>query len=654
MNIRITHNWLLEYLDTKATPEEIQKYLSLCGPSVEHVDKIGDDFAYEIEVTSNRIDTASVVGIAREACAILNRFGIKAAFKSNSFKEPKLPRSPVPIEIIDRDHLCHRLLAVVMDNVTIKPSPKYVQDRLEAADIRSLNNVVDITNYVMTEIGHPTHVFDYDRIKTHKLIIRKAKNNEEITTLDEKKYKLSNQDIIIDDGTGRVIDLPGIMGTANSVVTPETKRILFFIESNDPIAIRRSSMKYGIRTMAATINEKAPDPETTKQAFLRGMELFEKLAGGRVSSKLIDVYPQPQKAKSVAIDMKDVSRVMGVDIEKKEVVQILVDLGFDSQSENGDSLTFTVPSFRYNDVSIKEDLIEEIARIHGYFNLPNNLQPMVYIKQPKELENLFLYESKIKYFLKHLGLHEVINYSMVSEDLLKKTGLHSLKHLILKNTISEEIKYLRTSLLPSLVKNMRDNEGKEALLKLFEIAKVYKPQEGKLPEEDYRLAIATSTDFQDLKGIIDALLLELNIENYKIDPTVDHIMLEKGWGNLRVGNDAWVEFGQLKRTFQMDNQLKNNIFLAEFNLQPFIKHAKQYSKYVLASPYATIKLDVTLVPTKSYLEFKKMAFESSELLTKLEFVNSYDNNITLRFYFSSSSKNITEQDAKVELQKIIQ
>ena len=183
MNIRITHRWLLEFLDTKATPQEIQKYLSLSGPSIERIEETpGGDFIYDIEITSNRVDTASVIGIAREAATILTRFGIPAKFKPLKVEEPTLETTALPIEIQDSG-LCTRVLGVVMDNVSVKPSEDYIVKRLEAAGIRSLNSLVDVTNYIMMEVGHPTHVFDYDRIASHKLIIRHAKDKEKIETL---------------------------------------------------------------------------------------------------------------------------------------------------------------------------------------------------------------------------------------------------------------------------------------------------------------------------------------------------------------------------------------------------------------------------------------------------------------------------------------
>jgi len=612
MNIKITYSWLLEYLDTKAYPHEIQKYLSLCGPSVETVNKIGDDYVFDIEITSNRVDTASVYGVAREAAVILNQFGVKAKLKPLSISKFQDSKN-LPLEIQDSSKLCKRILAVVLDNVEIKKSPSYVSQRLEAAGIRSLNNAVDITNYVMTEVGHPIHVFDYDRIATHKLIIRHAKENEEIITLDEKKYNLSNQDIVIDDGTGKVIDLPGIMGTENSVVVDKTKRVILFIESNDPVSIRKSSTRYGIRTVAASINEKNPDPELAKTTFLRGVDLFRQLTGARVASQIFDIYLTPYKEKKIPLDTQSIRHLIGIEIGDDKIKKILGDLGFKIYDHE-----VGVPSWRQFDINIKEDLVEEVARVYGYNKLPNNLQPVVYIKQPPEMEKLFKIQNKIKYLLKHLGLNEVMNYSMISKSMITESGLDVKNHLRLSNSISKDIEYLRSSLIPSLIKNLRDNTGKKDKIKLFEIAKVYLPRPNSLPEEPYKLGIIVNTDYFDLKGIIESILKELNIVDFQ---------------------------------FKISNN--DESFACEIDLKKLIDHYRPFPGYKPVNPYALIKLDKTFTLSKSltYAMLQKKAMQS-RLLQKIEIISLYKNKLSVRFFYQAADRNLTEKEALKELDKL--
>lgn len=654
MNIRITHSWLLEYLDTKADPYEIQKYLSLCGPSVERVDKLENgDYAYDIEITSNRVDTASVIGIAREAATILTRFGFPSTFRNPWPEEPETPETSLPLEITDDQECCRRILAVIMDNVHVTESDPVVKARLEAAGIRSLNNLVDVTNYVMVEIGHPTHVFDYDRVGTNRFVIRHAKKGERIVTLDGKNYSLSDSDIIIDDGTGRIIDLPGIMGTENSVVTKDTKRIIFFIESNDPVAIRASSMRYGIRTMAATINEKSPDINLARVALLRGIELFRKHAGARIASGIIDKYRNKPETTHIETSVGFINKRIGVELPQNQIVSILKQLE-SGVEEKGSNLSIDVPTFRSPDVGIPEDIVEEVARIYGYHNLPNALSPEAYVKQPPEMEELFVYQSRIKTFLKHLGLNEVLNYSMISKEMIENLGLDPDKHLHLANVMSEEIKYLRTSLLPSLVKNIKANEGRRDELKLFELAKVYEPRQNSLPDESYKLGIATNTSFHDLKGIVEALLSELHIESYSFGPGTHGVFAPNTSLNLSVNGISIGYAGKLKLAFAQNTGMKSDCFLAELDFMNLIKYRKAVAAYRPLHPYAVIKLDrtVELTSDAGYEALKRKAFATSKLLVKLEVVDTYNNKVTVRYYFSSPDRNITDTEAKKELETI--
>jgi phenylalanyl-tRNA synthetase beta chain len=630
MNIKITHNWLLEYLETDATPYEIQNYLSLCGPSIESVTQAGNDFVYDIEVISNRIDYASVIGIAREASAILPMFGKKTKLKKDYLTYDRSIDNNLDfkLEIIDPENLCPRKLAIVMD-VKIADSPKYIKERLENCGIRSLNNLIDVTNYVMLEVGHPAHVFDYDRVKTGKILIRKAKKGEKITTLDGKNYILNSEDVIFDDGTGRIIDLPGIMGLENSVVTERTKRIIFWIETNDPKSIRKTSMRLGIRTVAASINEKNPDTEAAKKTFLKGIELYQKIAKAKILSPLYDTNPKPEKQKILNINYEIFDKLIGIKIEKSLINKILNNLGF-IVGNDPRVVHITVPSFRTNDINIPEDLVEEVARIYGYNNIPSILQPPTYVDQPKNFEDIFLFQNKIKLLLKHLGLNEVINYSMVSKSMIEDGGLKIEDHLRLSNSISEDIEYLRISLLPSLYKDVKDNSGKKEVMRFFEIAKVYWPRKNDLPDEVYKIGIAANTDHFDLKGIIEAVYKELNID---------------------VGNKNFCSVPEIIE--------KDGIFMAEIDLQKLINNYHQIPKYKPINPYAVIKLDKTFdlranikfAPT-SFAQIKKIAFEKSKLLQKIEVVTLYQNKLTLRFYYSSSERNITEEEAKAELNKV--
>ncbi len=668
MNIKITYDWLLEYLETDADPYELQKYLSLSGPSIETVEKVGDDYVFDIEITSNRIDMASVFGVAQEAQAILPQFGKKAKLKFNPLQKytfDNLRAEPVPTHKLDvtieDPELCSRFTAMVISDVQIKPSSEIIKKRLELSDIRSLNNVIDISNYLMLSLGQPTHMFDFDQIKDQKMILRRSKKGEKMTTLDGKEFTLPGDDIIIEDGSGRIIDLCGIMGGENSSITEDTRNVLFFVQTYNKRYIRKTSMTTGQRTMAATYFEKGLDPERVETAFVYGIDLLLEATGGHAASELVDIYPHKREEKKVKVYLKDIHRVIGVTIDEKKVTAILEDLGFTVKRHENEELAYpdsvyfevTVPTYRTDDVDIKEDIIEEVARVYGYYNLPNNISPLIYIKQPHDMEMLFKTILKSKHYLKHIGLHEFINYSMVSEDLLKNLGMDPAKHLKLSNTISKEIEYMRRSLAVSLVKNIKDNQGKKDILKIFEIAKIYTPRKEDLPEEQYVLTIAVTTDFFDLKGIVEGLMRELNIYNYSYETKETDLLSQNTSTAIMSGDKQVGRIGMLKKEYAENMALSEDVYIAEIDFG-FIQN-----NYSITKPYkdpvttAIIKLDATIdMKERVYGELEKKAYDTSHLLQNIEIIDRYKDNLTIRFYFADPSKNITEEDAKKELEKI--
>jgi phenylalanyl-tRNA synthetase beta chain len=626
MNIKITYNWLLEYLDTDASPDQVREYLSLCGPSIESVEKVGDDYVFDIEIISNRIDYASVLGITQESLAILPMFGKKAKFKNNplteyqftELKRELVAKKELKIKIVN-PKLCQRFTAIIIENVNIEPSPKFISERLIACGIKSINNVIDISNYLMLALGQPVHVFDYDQIKDHTMIMRESKKGEKIVTLDEKEVTLPGGDIVMEDGSGRLIDLCGIMGGLNSAINDKTTNVVLFVQTYDKVRIRKTTMTTNIRTIAATFFEKGMDPQRVEPTLVYGVKLLKKYGQGKIASKLYDIYQSPKPNKILKIKFELFDKLIGVKIDHKKINDILINLGFIVEDDSH-TLSLVVPSFRTNDINIPEDIIEEVARVYGYQNVPSVLQSIVYIDQPKEMEDIFIFQNKIKLLLKHLGLNEVINYSMVSKDQLTDFGLKPKEHLRLANTLSKDIEYLRTCLAVSLLKNIKDNLGKKETLRLFEISKVYLPKKAELPNETYRIGIATNTNYSDLKGIIEAIYKELNISGLPV-PEINN---------------------------------RNGVFLSEIDFQTLINNCQLVPKYKPLHPYAIIKLDKTfeISPNKTYGTIAKLA-KQSKLLQKIEVITLYQNKLTLRFYYSSPNKNITEEEAKSELKKII-
>lgn len=592
MNITIAHSWLKEFLQTDAPPQKIADCLSLCGPSVEKLTKIKDDFSYEIEVTTNRVDCMSVLGIAREAGAILPQFGFSARLNHDIYQTPT-GSDPVgksfPLKISVDSKLCPRFTAVVIKNVTVQSSPKNIQNRLESSGIRSLNNVIDISNYLMRAYGQPIHVFDLDKIKS-KMVLRSSKPKETITTLDGKTHLLSGNDIVISDDHNRLIDLCGIMGGLNSSVDQQTKNVLLFIQTYNPVNIRRTSMNLAHRTEAAVIFEKSPDPELVLPVLLQGIQLFKKITNGEQGSKIIDIYPHPYKPKIVTAPLQLIKDRLGIDISQPEVDKILKSLGF---------INNLVPSWRAEDINIPEDLIEEVARVYGYHRLPSQIMATA-IPTNYPDENFHL-EHQIKLWLVGLGLNEIYTNSLVSQN---RPG-----QLKIKNALSTDWQYLRNSLIPSHTQSFP----------AFEIANTYLPRQQaghpRLPEEKLQLIISGVRDFPRLKGIIDVLSAKLH---YALSPAY-------------------------------------NSNAAVIDLSEVIKNARLYPRYQPISSHPPMLEDLTFtLPEKTYLGPVIDTIKSTHRLIKsVQLSKTHQQNYTFTITYQSMSKDLSAVDVAPIRQKIV-
>lgn len=596
MDIKISDNWLREFLKTKETVKKVGEQLALSGPSVEKITRVGKDSIYDIEITTNRVDCMSIIGIAREGYAILA--DAKFEFPKVSKVQNKSGKDLLHIKIDPK--LVKRVIAVVME-VENGVTPKWMKERLENAGMRSLNRVVDVTNYVMMETGHPTHVFDYDKIEGKQIIFRPADKNEEITTFDGKTYKLPGDDVVVDDGEGVIIDLPGIIGLKNSVVSKDTKRIVFFINSNDPHKIRKTSTRLGIRTNAAIIEEKGVDPELATLALWRGLELYRQIAKGKIMSKIYDIYPSPYKPQTIKVEHEFIERIIGISIEPKRILEILEKLGFKTKYDTKKSLfSAKVPSWRANDVTLAEDIVEEVARIYGYYNLPSVIMdgqlPAPVFDSP------FDFENKVKQILKSHGGVEVYTNSLVPKDFVGSDALR------LKNPLGEDTKYLRTSLKPSLINATYENLSEKEGFYLFEMANIYKPRKNDLPNEVRMVGIIFSNySYRKAKGIVEALYQELHInKDFKLEliPDTSFIYFEESSEFLRENYHEFAKF------------------------VPIPKYPAQIEDITLTFPAET-----------------KMG-EVLEVFERAELTDVYEDSYTFRVWYQDSEKTLTDEEVE--------
>lgn len=616
MNVLIPYSWLKDYIKTNAAAEDAAKVLSLHSFSVEKVSKVGDDEVLEVEVTPNRGDALSVIGVARELRAVLPRQGFKCEWVNKEIVAPKAEAKDKLDVVIKDKTLVPRFSAVVLENVQVGKSPKIIEERLEKVGIRALGNVIDVTNYMMIDKGQPMHAFDYDKISGHKMIVRESKAGEVVITLDDVVRKLPAGVIVIEDGDSRLIDLCGIMGAKNSEVDENTKKVLLFVQVYDPVRIRKASMSLGHRTEAALRFEKGIDFEGVVPALWEAAGMICEFSGARVSSDLIDIVNVDMKLKSVQVDYKKINEVAGIEIAPEIVDSTLSDLGFENMDggvpqRNGFIL---VPSWRYDDVGIVEDLAEEVVRLYGYYNLPGKL--LIGEIPVTEKDESFYWEDVARKFLKHVGFFECYTYSATKKE---KVYGEALK---ISNPLSEDILYLKTSLIPQLLEVADKNQGYADELKVFELASVYLSKKGDLPDQPVMLGLVTrGVDYVDLKGIVEALFDELGVKDYPEFEVVDN-----SGGKLGV----------------------------ELNFGELAKKATKSRAYTPLTSFNSIKEDLTFEIPEGvvYQQIEQAILETDPRIVKLNFKDIYKKALTFSIEYLDKQRQISSDDTQ-EIRKRI-
>lgn len=611
MNILVPDSWLREYLTTKATPKQIKEYLSLCGPSVERIHTQNGEVIYDVEITTNRPDAMSISGIAREASVILPQFGIAAEFIQNPYNVRPPKYSGSKKLTIKTDHALNpRWTSIVMTNVAVKQSPDWLVKKLESTGIRPINTIVDITNYLMRAYGQPAHAFDYDAIAGHTMKLRASRNGEKLTTLDGKTHTLPGGDIVIEDGKGNLIDLCGIMGAQNSSITDATTTIVLFLQTYEPIHIRKTSMRLAHRTEAASLFEKGIDSELVLPAIARGIKLIGDIAGGVVASPLYDRYPKPFVPYSVSAKRTKIDTYLGTVLPDKIIRSVLTALGFETKLTKTD-VTVRVPSWR-RDVAIDVDIIEEIARIYGYHRiesrLPEGQLPNVTTDQTLS------WEEEIKIRLRDWGYTELYTYSMLSQAQMDAFHLDKTKAYKLANPLSAEWLYMRPSLIPGVVAAIEQNLKHESDIRVFELSKVYRFTPGDLPEEDDMLIVGLSgKKFFEAKGIGEAI-----VELFGCTPMV--------------------RYGSV--------QIMNDITLLELSVKKLIQEAKPNKKYIPLPRYPPIVEDISFtVPEKFAIGPLIDALKNVHpLIAHISLLDVYENTRTLHISYQDSAKNLTTEE----------
>jgi len=572
--MKISYNWLQSFFNKKLpVPEKLADLLTFHSFEVEEVKENNDDWILDIDVLPNRShDCLSHKGIAREISVLL-KYPFKLIDYGKKIKESKeLASKVVKIEVEDKK-MCSRYTSRVVVDVKIDSSPKWIQDRLITCGLKPISNVVDIANYVMLETGQPMHAFDADKIAGNKIVVRKAKKGEKMVSLDNEKYDLDENVLVIADEKGPVC-IAGIKGGINPGIDGQTKRIVLEAANFNLRVIRQGSKKINLRTDASWRFENGLDPNLTQEAIDMCTYLIQKIAKGKVLKGLIDIYQDEREAKKINLDTFKVRSLLGINISDKDIIDILKRLNF-KVKKTKNKLQVTVPTIRL-DLSIPEDLIEEIGRIYGFEKIPSQL-PNAFLIPSKKREDL-IYQNKIKDILTNLGFSEVYNYSLLSNK-------ESIK---LANPVSQEQKYLRSSLMTLLIKNIKDNKRYFERVRLFEIGKVFYLDKRQVIEKKKLACIISldekkkeSQEFYHLKGVIDSLLNKIGISDIWYDDTLG----KNRKAEIKVGNDL---LGYIE-------EIESNIAGFEIDFEKIVQLATEERVYAAPSKYPAMVRDISVL-----------------------------------------------------------
>lgn len=659
------------------------------GMPLEEALKLSDT-VFEIDLTPNRPDCLSMIGVAREVAAFttpVQKLNYPDYALPEDFMGSESIHDHAAVEILDPD-LCPRYSAGLLFDVKIGPSPFWLQERLEAAGLTPINNIVDITNFVMMETGQPLHAFDYDKLADGKIIVRSAGQDKEFVTLDSKAHSLESDMLMICDGK-RPVALAGVMGGENSEITDQTTRVLVESAYFNPISIRKTAKKTGISTDASHRFERGIDPQGTVNALKRAVALMARVCNAKMAKDIIDEHPQKSLPVVINLDPNALNIRLGTHLEVDQIKQILESVAFDIQKIKNDHLKVTVPSFRV-DVSRPEDLSEEVARLWGYNNIETSY-PQVPAKG-KLLNPKILFREKIRQVLTGFSFSESINYNFVHEESCNRLNLgeddQRRRVETILNPISDQMSVLRSSLIPGLLETMKKNVSQQNnTLKIFEIGKVfYATQKGSLPiETEFVSGLITGDrleqswytkktpfDFFDLKGVVEGLLASLKILDARFEKG-DKINLpyfENGYSaKVCVKDKVLGTLGKMNPDVMKNYGLKTDAFVFDFDLNAILEVGPDAVLAKILPKFPSISRDITVIVDKkvsagAVLEKIQMVSKKETLIETVSLFDTFEGqplpdgkkSLSFRVVYRAANKTLTEKNIKnlhVSISKII-
>jgi phenylalanyl-tRNA synthetase beta chain len=667
----ISYNWLRELTGTKLEPHDVGQRLTNVGLAVDKVEARGDDFVLDVEVASNRPDCLSHVGVARE-------------FAANQKSQVSSPKSQIPktqgkaadssaVEIRDPD-LCPRYAARVIRGVKIAPSPDWLMKRLEAIGQRPINNVADITNYVLHELGQPLHAFDLAKLAENRIVVRRAAKGESIKTLDGIDRKLDQQMLVIADAK-RAVAVAGVMGGEDSEISNATSDVLIESAYFNPASVRRTARLLGLHSEASHRFERGADPEAVLRAQERCVALICEIAGGVATEDALDVYPNRFSQGAVGLRRERVEAITSLQVSDLEKLRILTALGFELSNDGAKRLTFTIPSWRH-DIAIEEDLIEEIARHTGYDKITTALPPFSLAGEYHSTERR---KRALRDALAAHGCNEAISFSFIGAahddqfDLIPAfavaAGAQDL--VTLQNPIVEDWTRMRPTLLPGLLSAVRHNlnQGNRDI-SLFELGRVFRARSsGELPDERECLALAATggileadkaapardCDFYDLKGALDAAVEMLRAPSLDYEAArVKHLRAGQT-AAIRIKGNRIGSIGRLAESVATENKFKQAVFVAEIDLTALLEIPETPVLYSPLPRFPSIVRDVSLL-----LDRKVTVAQLTQFIQDLKyknlvatgFVGSYEGegiperkrSVTLRLEYRASDRTLRDEE----------
>lgn len=638
-----------------------------------------DDTVYEFELTANRADCFSMVGLSREFGIMTNQKALFPVIMVNENGESIEGKASVAIEAHD---LCTRFTSRLITNVTIEPSPLWMQNRLRNSGIRPINNVVDVTNYVMLELGQPMHAYDYDCVADHTLIARRAKAGETLTTLDGNERELNESMLIIADTKGP-IGVAGVMGGLTSEVTDKTTNVLFEAAVFNGPSIRRTSKALGMRSEASGRFERGVNHKYTAYAIDRAAQLLQQICPScKVSVGVIDVYPEPVEQRTVTFTAEQINDYLGTSIEKDRMVDILTKLEF-GITESGDTIEALVPTWR-DDVTGMPDIAEEVARIVSYDNIVPTI-PVAILSSGGMTPKKAL-TKEVTHYLAHAGLSQIITFSFMHKDgltnMMLPEGDSRYTAIPILNPISEEFPYMRTTLVPAVIEAAKRNIAQQNKdLWLFETANVYEPKALPLTEVPHERPMACGimmgkvteaawnqaqrdTDFYDVKGVVDGLLAKLGLTQYDIQPSSESYYHPGVSAHYTVNGVTVANYGELHPQVVKNFDLSGKVYMFEIDLEAVLSIIVPPFRYQSFSKFPGTSRDLAIVAPVSVTSGDIVALIKEHGGEYLESVSIFDvyegehieagyRSLAYNLQFRSMEGTLNDEDIDGAIQAII-